>query len=275
MKKIFYLLIASMVILNFGCKPKSEDSPGIGDPPTGDFTITDTDDYNKSFSVTNSTGFLVNWDFGNGNTAVGETAVLYFPFKNNYTVSCTITGKGGTITITKSVNIAVTDPAVAELPVIKELTDTGVGRTWVYAIDANADRTGSSPANGFCYMVANYDWDEFWWDPYEYPAGSPPGIDNEMKFDLDGAPNYTFYESAGSPGVVGSFLVNAVDMTITFTDARIPDYDEENCNPDVTETNVYEIYSVTDDELILYQDQGDDFGYGWVWVFKRKGYVYP
>jgi len=49
------------------------------------------------------------------------------------------------------------------------------------------------------------------------------------------------------------------------------DYAIDCTNPAATATGVFEIKLLTDDLMVLWQDQKDG-GTGWGWSFKRKGY---
>ena len=260
MKKILYILTAIAVVFLYACEPQMDVAPEIGAAPKGDFTIDNSNPNNIVLTVNATDAFMYTWDLGNGEKAEGKVVTAYYAFKGDYTAKCTISGKGGAIVSQKTISVSATDPQVSEKPIVKELTGSGAGKTWVYA-DDNPDGLG------YCYMVASYDWDEYWWNPYD--GGASPDFGSELVFDLDGAYNFT-----GVDGNVGSFSINADANTIQFIDANILDWDEENCNPDMTATGLYNITKITDDELVLVQHQFDD-DYAWTWRFKRKGYVYP
>lgn len=273
MKKIVYAFIVVFVVLLYSCDPQMDDAPEIGSLPIADFIIDDTDPNNILLIGTSPDGFLYNWDVGNGSKKEGETVNAYYPFAGNYEVSCTVSGKGGYSVVTKTVTVNSTDPELVNKPVLKELTDSGVGKTWVYYANRPGWDVGNDPyqPGAYCFMVANYDWDEFWWDPYEDDGVDTSGVLNEMYFDLNGGFNYTFFTEAGVAGKMGAFLIDTDAMTIHIKEPWIADYNEENLNPDITVTGDYIIKSITDDELILYQDQtGDDYDYGWIWIFKPK-----
>ncbi len=280
MKNILYIFLLGIFFAS--CEPADMEIPELGEKSTGDFTITASSvdgTYNFDFAATGQNAFMYNWDFNNGFTNQGASTSSYFPFKNTYTVACTISGKAGSIKVEKTITIDVTDPKISQRPIIKELTATGAGQTWVYATDypgtAFLDWM-TFPA--YCFMTDALDddsgiaWTKPWWNPYGDEA--TPDATGEMAFDLNGGYNFT-----GVDGNQGSFILDAEKMTIQFKDANILDWDEGNCDPDVTATGIYQIISITDNELILWQNQTtknpDDFDYGWTWIFKRKGYTYP
>jgi len=261
MKRLITLLIFSIVVLHFSCiTPQLDDAPDIGTEPTADFTINDSNPNNLTLTGLSDTGFLYNWDLGNGQTKIGKTVNAYYPFPGTFTISCIISGKGGTNTTSKTITITSVDPDIYNKPVYKELTNHGTGRTWEYD-DAND--------SGYCFMTANYDWEEFWWNPYE--DDPTPDYGAKIKFDLLNGRNCTFIAADGTE-TPGNFILDIDNMTIEILDTHIPDYDEENCDPEVTATGVYNIKIIDDGHLYLWQDQSainpDSFDYGWSWVFK-------
>jgi hypothetical protein len=166
--------------------------------------------------------------------------------------------------------LTLTDPTVVSKPVYSELTGSGYGRTWVY----NTDTAIGIP--DYCYQTTN--------DLADYPDNWMPGNSwgqcvqitpdskGEMVFDFDGGTiNYTYHHIAGDEGVKGTFIVDGTNMTLTIVNPYILDYNIECTNPDVTVTGIYDIKLLTDDEMVLWQDQQDGVT-GWAWSFKRKGY---
>lgn len=92
-----------------------------------------------------------------------------------------------------------------------------------------------------------------------------PPVDaaGKMKFDLDGGNNFTYYTDENAEGQSGRFILNVAKQQLEILDANI--LGAENGNPD----GVYEIVSLTEDELILYYPNAGDTG--WTWVFKPEG----
>lgn len=271
MKKITYILAVIVAVVMYACEPQKDVAPDVGPAPTGSFSIDNSDPNNVILTADATDAFLYTWDLGNGAKAEGEQVKAYYPFKGDYKITCTISGKGGALVSEKTLSVSVTDPAIAQKPGFKELTDGGAGKTWVYAVPADPT-TADDP--GYCYMTANYDWEEFWWNPYNTDeATETPDFNAKMKFDLDGGYNYTFIATDGTE-TAGTFLLNMDDMTIQFNDAPIPDQNEENCDPDVTASGIYEVKILEDGHLYLWQDQSllnpDDFDYGWAWEFKPE-----
>jgi PKD repeat protein len=266
MKKIIFILIGIIAVFTTACDPQYDDAPNIGDVPTIDFSINDADPNTIIFNAISDNGFMYNWDLGNGEKKEGKTIAAYYPFAGNYTVTCVASGKGGENIISKEITVTITDPAIAEKPGFKELTNSGLGRVWAYTVP---DGFTDADTPGYCYMTADYDWEEFWWNPYNDDEGTEsPDHNATMKFDLNGGYNYTFIDADGTE-MPGTFLLDMENMTLTIVDAPYPDQYEENLNPDVAATGIYEVKILDDGTLYLWQNQLD-WGYGWSWVFNSE-----
>ncbi len=271
MKKIIYTLISASLLLANACQLQEDSIGEIGpEPTTGDITIDSSDPNRPVFTASSDHGFVFHWDLDNNQLAEGETVTSYYPFAGDYAIECVIGGAGGaTITSNKVFNVATTDPAVGNLPVWKELTGGGTGKTWVYNTD---------PATGFpdySYQtgsdLVNYPdaWTPAW--SWGQCVRITPDINGEMYFDLNGGINYTYYQTAGGAGESGSFILDADNMTITIATPYILDYNIACTNAPVTALGVFQIKLITDDEMVLWQMQEDEWSTGWGWSFKRKG----
>jgi len=245
----------------------------IGAGPSNGKIVTSvkgTDVYNPVFKATSDKGFIYHWDMGNGQLiAPGrDTATSYYPFSGTYKVVCTVYGEGAQQTeAATTFTVDKTDPSIATKPVWKELTGGGAGRTWVY----NTDPATGTP--DYCFQTTNdlVDYPDNW-----KPANSwgqcvriTPDINGEMVFDLKDGINYTYHHEAGDEGVKGTFILNTDKMTITIINPYILDHAIDCTQPDANATGVYEIKLLTDDEMVLWQDQKDGTT-GWSWSFKRK-----
>ncbi len=265
MKRISYILTLIAVVILSSCEPQMDKAPELGSKPTGDFSIDNTDPNHIKLEATYENAFIVAWDLGNGMKAQGATVDAYYPFSGTYTIQCILDGKAGQTLIEKQLTVTKTDPELAQKPGIKELTNEGVGRTWVFYHD-NPDMDGA-----YFYMTANYDWDEFWWDPVADDCCSTPEIsEDSIRFDLDGAFNYTVYHNGEA--TKGTFIYNDEDKTLQLADANLPYFEinqeEELLNPDAFATGLFKVHTLQDDQLWLWQDQtSDDYDYGWMWVF--------
>jgi hypothetical protein len=151
MKNILFLILMSVTL--FSCSPKMEESVDIGPAPTVDFKIDRTSDPNHVIITNTSTGiFQHKFDFGNGDkdTLPKDSYNTYYPFAGNYQVSLTGSGKGGTITTTKTLNIPSNDPKICtDVNAIKLSggCDSIEGYTWVMSRDSFG--TGVGPVQPY------------------------------------------------------------------------------------------------------------------------------
>ncbi|MCH7400924.1 PKD domain-containing protein [Belliella kenyensis] len=82
--------------------------------------------------------FMMNWDLGNGQTAEGKVATGTYPLAGTYTVTLTVFSAGGSISSSREVVIAETDPLLLDRPIYNMLTGGSSaveGKTW--KIDAS------------------------------------------------------------------------------------------------------------------------------------------
>lgn len=269
MKKILYILIAASLLVVNACQLQEDSIEKIGSGPSdGSISVDATDPYNPVFTATAQNGFIYQWNLDNSQTKTGETVTSYYPFSGDYTIECTISGEGGKgVTVTKTYNIATTDPAIADLPYWKELTGGGAGKTWVYNTD---------PATGFPdYSFQTY-WDLEAYPEHWKPQNSwgqcvrfTPDLGGEMVFDLSGGINYTYHQVANNTGIKGTFALDTENMTLKVVNPYILDYAIDCTTPSVTVLGTYDIKLLNDDEMVLWQHQEN--GTGWSWSFKRKG----
>lgn len=272
MKTLLYTIqIALLLIFATSCEPLEDKIGEIGSPPSnGSISVDKTDPFNPVFTVTAEKGISYHWDMGNNQKMTGESVTAYYPFAGSYNVVCIIYGPGAqSITATNLFDVATSDPTVLVKPGWKELIGATSTKTWVY----NTDPATGSP--DYCFQT--------YWDLVEYPdhwrpenswgqcVQITPDVKGEMVFDLLGGINYTYHHVAGDAGVKGSFIFDTKKMTITIVNPYILDYNIECTVPAVTATGIYQIKLLTDDEMVLWQNQGD--GTGWSWSFKRKGYT--
>ena len=74
--------------------------------------------------------------------------------------------------------------------------------------------------------------------------------------------------------VKGTFILDTEKMTLTVKNPFILDHNAACTNSAAAATGVYQIKKLTDDELVLWQQQKapttPGSGEGWGWSFKRK-----
>ncbi|WP_293313316.1 PKD domain-containing protein, partial [Pedobacter sp. UBA5917] len=200
-----FLTLLLLLSLN-ACKKDNTDK-NLGPVPTADqvkFTVTPTaTNANVLTLVNQSPGFKALWDFGNGATADGNTVTASYPLAGTYTVKLTIVTDGGSVSSTKSVVIAATNPAMLTDPAFTTLSgglSNATGFTWV--IDQkSAGHLGVGPITS-----QNPDW-------YQAGPDEKNGLgfyDDEMTFNMN-ALKYTydnkgttFANAANAPGIGGA-----------------------------------------------------------------------
>ncbi len=269
MKKLFFFLVVAIYFFVLACEPQKDEIGPLGPAATnGTISIDATDPYNPKFTANADNAFIYKWDLGNDQTTSGKTATSYYPFSGEYNIVCNIAGAGGLgETITTTYTVETTDPKVANKPVWKELTGKGAGRTWVY----NTDPETGVPDYCFQTYFDLVTYPEHWKPENSWGqcVRLTPGLNSEMVFDLNGGINYTYHQTPGDEGVVGTFILDAEKMVITIVNPYIPDHNVECTNPLVTVKGIYQIKLLTDDEMVLWQDQEDGMT-GWSWSFKSK-----
>lgn len=135
MKNRVLTFIAVSLVLLAGCK---EDEPTIGSAPSAadagfSYQTTATSDNVLQFTAANK-GVVAIWDFGNGTSAKGTSAIASYPNKGDYTVTLTIFAKGGSASSTQVVSILQDDFTLLNDPLFTILTggsDSTNGKTWV------------------------------------------------------------------------------------------------------------------------------------------------
>jgi PKD repeat protein len=139
MKNLRYSLFLAVSALILGsCEPTVLPTPDIGAAPTAaDLQITITPGADAfHFTIENKSAVtgIAGWDLGNGSTANGNKAEVYYPVPGTYTITLTLYAKGGHASTTKTVTTSETDWAYFSDPVITLLCggiDAINGRSWV------------------------------------------------------------------------------------------------------------------------------------------------
>lgn len=268
MKTINYMALIMLLASVFSCEIQEDSIEAIGEGPSnGSILIDESNPYKPIFTVSSDNGFIYHWDMGNGQKLEGKEVTSYYAFSGTYNVTCIVYGAGAkNIVINQEFNVGTTDPSIANQAVWKELTGSGLGKTWVY--DTNTE-TG---VPSYCYQTTGdlETYPEGWtlgWG-WGQCVGITPDIKGEMIFDLNGGINYTYHQTASDTGIKGTFILDAENLTLTIVDPYILDHDIDCTNTAATSKGVYNIKLLTDDQMVLWQNQGN--GTGWSWRFKRK-----
>jgi len=198
------------------------------------------------------------WDYNLGNAYTNKIEFVYpIPGKSTFTFIGTL----GAEFFTKTIDVQVDqlDNALDQdwYDLVSE--NTAEGKTWVF------NGTGPDTGDMFWYMSPPGDpsaWASAWWN-----AGGtccPPGdVNGKMHFDLDGAANYTYYPD-GVTANPGSFVLDVANQVLIVSGAKMLGGDAGNAD------GVYQIVSLTEDEMILYLSNSETYGTGWTFIFRPE-----
>ncbi|HJT74483.1 MAG TPA: hypothetical protein VJ720_10700 [Chitinophaga sp.] len=194
--------------------------------------------------------YLHYWDF-TGGYSKKQKDTINLPFAGTYTIHYSVYTHGGVLGDSTNITVSQNDPDYFSSPMWNLLANAQTGKTWVWATDVpggavygNGPGTATKPewwVNGLAYLTSQ-------------------GVqDDEMKFDLDGAKNFTFTHNGVS--TAARFDLDTLNKTLKITGSDI------SLGKKIT----YSIVTLNENELTLVE-QGD----GWrnLWLFKRKGYSY-
>ncbi|TCD10837.1 hypothetical protein EZ449_08125 [Pedobacter frigidisoli] len=280
---------ALLILLSFTACKKENTNKDLGAMPTADqvkFSVTPTaTNANIVTLVNQSPGFKALWDFGNGATADGNTVNAAYPLAGTYTVKLTIVTDGGSVSSTKSVVIAATNPAMLTDPAFTTLSgglSNATGFTWV--IDqTQPGHLGVGPSTS-----QTPDW-------YQAGPDEKNGLgfyDDEMTFNMN-ALKYTYknngttFANASNATAIGG-PAGSSDPTVNYTPPT-------NLTWLVTESNgakyitisgggfisyylgvsQYQILSLNDNEMWLRCLDKANAGNAWYLKLIKKGYVRP
>lgn len=270
-KVILNIFIASLFVGFYACEPieNRDELKSITSVDAIELTATqENPGSNEIQLLMNTPGVTGYWRHALGKEFTNEATVLY-PVVGTF--DFTFVGSVGDEFFEKTISVAVTDLDVEVAPEWGYLLgdDAIGGKTWVFATDRpDSDPFAGSGKDLHFFMVADYDWTEFWWD-----AGNPdvdgsvvPDVAAEMTFSLDGGVNYV-YEHEGEI-VNGSFELDLPNESLKIIDADLVGAYGTYLGD--TQDGKYVIKKITENELILFQIHGE----GFCWIFKPKGHEY-
>lgn len=199
------------------------------------------------------------WDYNLGKAMTDRVEFVYpIPGTNTFTYVGTLGAEFFEKTI--EVEIDVLDHELDQDWYDLVSGETAVGKTWMFAGGPESD------GGNWWYMSPGNDpaqWETIWWNA----AGEccpPVDAAGRMHFDLDGAANFTYYSGPNAEAQVYSFVLDVANQTLQINDGgNILGFEEPYGNPN----GLYNIISLTEDELILYVPNNAG-GTGWTWVFK-------
>lgn len=154
MKHIFksglFALIALLALSS--CSPQEKDDYSLGATPTVDqlsFTITKGVGNRITVQNTSSVVGVVTWDFGNDVKGKGDKLSTGYPFFGKYDITMTLYTRGGSVSLTQSVEYATDDQTLLDTPYYNALCggiNNPQGRTWVFDRE-NGGHIGIGPAD--------------------------------------------------------------------------------------------------------------------------------
>lgn len=262
--KLIYPIIAFIMLIFSACEPIVEEEHLENNTNAEGVSIKATQSTPGGNEITidmNTPGITGYWDYNLGKALTNKTTIIYpIPGKATFTYVGTLGAEFFTKTI--DVQIDKLDHPLAQDWYDLVSTNTPEGKTWVF------DKTIYLPATEsyWWFMSAPDNPDGAmgaWWN-----AGGtccPPGDANgKIHFDLDGAANYTYHETASATGTKGSFVLDLANQKLIITGA--PMLGGERANPN----GVFTIISLTENKLVLYTPRTPQGDSGWTWVFKPE-----
>ncbi|PCI35966.1 MAG: hypothetical protein COB60_00895 [Flavobacteriaceae bacterium] len=199
------------------------------------------------------------WDYNLGKALTDRFTFIYpIPGQSTFTYTGTLGAEFFTKTI--DVQIDQLDHRLEQDWYNLVSENTVEGKTWVF------DGTGGD--KGFWWYMCPPNepeaWESAWWNAGG-DGDSPIDATGKMKFDLNGAGNFTYYAKPGAVAETGSFVLDIANQMLKINGVNILGAEEPRGNPD----GLYTIISLTEDKMILYMPKNAG-GTGWVWVFKPE-----
>jgi len=265
--KIFSLFIGLMILMVSACDPIVDEQSLKNTTDVAGVELIATQSTpggNKIELLMATPGITGYWNYNLGIALTDRVEIVYpIPGKATFTYVGTLGAEFFTKTIDVQIDVLDTPLEQDWYDLVSE--NTAAGKTWVYA-------GGPAPdGKRWWYMSPPNDpasWGTAWWNA----AGDccpPSDAAGSMKFDLDGAANFTYKKGPGEPEVKGSFVLSTADKTLKISGANL--LGNEGCG--ANNDNLYTIISLTEDELILYVPLATGPGgcyTGWTWIFKPQ-----
>jgi len=202
----------------------------------------------------NTPGVTGYWDYNLGIALTNKVEIVY-PIPGTSTF--TFVGTLGAEFFEKSIDVTVD---VLDTPLDQDWYDlvsenTSAGKTWVFD-------GGPDPDGGLWWFMSDPGGNPWavWWNA----AGDccpPTDAAGRMKFDLDGAANYTYYSGPDAEPVNGSFVLDVANQTLQVVGASILGSMEGGGN-----SGTLQIVELTEDKMVLYEPNAA-WATGWTWIF--------
>ncbi|MFD1314031.1 hypothetical protein [Namhaeicola litoreus] len=257
--KIYGLFIGLMVLMVSSCDPIVDEEylENTTDIAGVELVATQSTPGGNKITLEMATpGITGYWDYNLGKALTDKFEFIYpIPGKATFTYVGTLGAEFFEKTI--DVQIDQLDNALDQdwYDLVGE--DTAAGKTWVFNGTGGDERL-------WWYMSPPDNWAGVWWN-----AGGTccPPFDQagKMKFDLDGAANFTYQSGPDADQVKSSFVLDVGNQMLQINGGNILGAVECGTNASAK----YQIISLTEDELILFIPNGT-CGSGWTWIFKPE-----
>ncbi|REE80770.1 hypothetical protein BX611_2423 [Lutibacter oceani] len=201
------------------------------------------------------------WDYNLGKALTDKVTFIY-PIPG--TATFTFTGTLGAEFFSKTIDVQIDqlDHALDQdwYDLVSE--DTAGGKTWVFD-------GGPAPDGKMWWFMSAPGGPENAWSLWWNAAGDccpPVDAAGKMKFDLNGAANFTYYSGPDASGTLGSFVLDVANKKLQVNGTNIlGGATEGGDNP----SGLYDIISLTEDELVLYAPNAA-WATGWTYVFRPE-----
>ena len=242
------------LLLLVACSPDDPQLGNIVAESELDISVTQNPEKdNIIYLENNMSGIIPYWDYVVGfSNKSRDTVSIYFA--GEYDIKFHALDKGGSVLTTRKVTVSQNDEDYFRDPIWTLLTNGSEGKTWVWnddlpAVYGNGGRGSTAP--------------EWWQVPMEEVISSGWEV-GEMKFDLNGAQNFTKTLNGGTT-TKGFFNLDIEHNRLSLSGANLL-HGAEYLS-DGADGNYYVIIKLTETELVLAR-QGD----GWqnTWMFKTK-----
>lgn len=204
----------------------------------------------------NTPGVTGYWNYNLGKALTNKVQFVYpIPGKSTFTFIGTL----GAEFFEKTIDVQID---VLDTPLEQDWYDlvsqnTSAGKTWVFA-------GGPSPDGALWWFMSAPDnpW-AVWWNA----AGDccpPADAAGKMRFDLNGAANFTYYSGPGASPVKGSFVFDTANQTLQITGTNILGSMDGGGN-----AGFFRIIELSENRLVLYVPDAA-WATGWTWIFKPE-----
>ena len=261
--KIINLFMASLVLLLVACEPNIDEEQLKNTTDVAGVELVATQSTaggNKITLEMVTPGITGYWDYNLGKALTNKVTVVYpIPGKSTFT----FTGTLGAEFFTKTIDVQV-DQLDSPLDqdwydLVSE--DTAAGKTWVF------DGGPTPDGRLWWFMSAPFNPDGAWgaWWNAAGECCPPSDAAGNMKFDLNGAANFTYKSGPSATGVAGSFVLDVANQMLQVNGPNIlgAAINDGGDNP----SGLYKIISLTEDQMVLYAENAA-WATGWTYVFK-------